>query len=381
MKNRFLKVLVGLFIGIIFIMSQLTTASFAAAMPGEQRNDTNKIKIAVTTKGFDDIGAILDELGYPWTEITDEDLTDYSKISPYDVIFANCNWHAANIAPNAVNALQEFVQKGGSLYASDYAYAYVNEAFPGFINFYDDPYIGYGGYVEADVVDPGLANYLNPDAPPATIDLHFDLGAWVPVESVAENTQIYLRGDIETGDGPKQDSPLTVSFRPYADSPGTVIYTAFHNEEQLTEMQEKLLVYLVLIPKTSDIVDQLHQFLKDAGYDVTQTNINTINPGQTSPKFSYTLNQLGDLIFGINWAGSELKLSVFKPDGTLYDEVSGDSPPYMIEIKDAQAGVWQYQVTGVDVPQDNYPYVVAIGDATVEVPGVKNTFFLPLIIR
>jgi len=391
MKHKLIKVLFGLLICTLFILGQAMPGTMATAVQNETNNDAYAINIAVTSVGSDNIGAILTNMGYPWTEISDTDLTDYEKIKDFDVIFANCSGGAYYYAEDAAEPLQEFVQNGGSLYASDFAFLYIAEAFPGHVDFYEPPRIGLEGDVEAEVIDAGLANYLDPADPPATIDIFFNLASWVPVEGVAPTTTVYLTGDIEVYDFDAfdmddftrlvEDSPLTVSFKPYEDSAGTVIYTAFHNHAQIDDIGEKLLEYLVLIPQTSDLVDELLQFLKDAGYPLTQTNINTINPGQTSPMFSYILNQVGDLIFGINWAGSELTLRVYKPDETLFAEVTGDSPPYMIEIKDAEPGIWRYTVTGVDVPSDNYPFVVAIGDTTIVLPGPGFSIFLPLIIH
>ncbi len=71
--------------------------------------------------------------------------------------------------------------------------------------------------------------------------------------------------------------------------------------------------------------------------------------------------------------GSNLKLTLNTPSGTVYGEVSGTSPPYYIEVKNAPAGQWGATVTGLDVPNNNYPFVMGVG---VSNAGTYPTWYL-----
>jgi hypothetical protein len=150
-------------------------------------------RIAVTPPGYDDIGAILTDLGYAWTQIEDIDLNSYESISQYDIIFANCSGSAYENGPSAASSLQQFVQNGGSFYASDWAYTYLRAAFPGYVTFPDTARIGSAQTVVADIVDQGLANYIDPANPPATIELNYNLGSWVVIQGISGGTEGFVR--------------------------------------------------------------------------------------------------------------------------------------------------------------------------------------------
>ncbi len=321
------------------------------------------ILLAVTPAGYDDIGAVLSrpELGYSWTQIQLADLANYTLLSQYDAVFINCS-SSVQSTPQIVSALKQYVQNGGSVYASDWAYIYVSNTFPGYIGFRSAPRIGYGQYVNATIVDPGLASYLEPSSPPSSITLNYNLSNWAVIDDVSSNTKVHLRGSYNTSSGQMANKPLAVSFSPYPTSTGRVIYTTFHNEAQQSALEKKLLEYLVLIPSTSQLAAQAEQVVTSNGLYVKQTNINTINPGATSPLFTYNVAVTTKLILVSNWGGSTLRLSVFQPDGTLYSQVESGAPPAAIAISNAQPGAWKYQVSGISVPYANYPYVVAIGD-------------------
>jgi hypothetical protein len=152
------------------------------------------LSIAVTEPGWDDIGAILTAMGWSYTQIQDSQLADYDFISQFDVIFINCSWNCYNNAPAAESSLQQFVDQGGTLYASDFAYIYVQTSFPGYIEFPDSPHIGISQTVNATVFDSGLATALGK----SEVEIFYDLGSWVPIQSVGTNVKVYLTGDIET---------------------------------------------------------------------------------------------------------------------------------------------------------------------------------------
>ncbi len=63
----------------------------------------------------------------------------------------------------------------------------------------------------------------------------------------------------------------------------------------------------------------------------------------------------------LNWQGSEMKVTLYEPDGGVYGEYQSADPPINIEIPDPAEGTWQCQVTAVDVPHDNYPFALVVG--------------------
>jgi parallel beta-helix repeat protein len=101
-------------------------------------------------------------------------------------------------------------------------------------------------------------------------------------------------------------------------------------------------------------------------YKIKTVAMDTINQGQTSSPYTLSNNKVQNIVFGLDWEGSTLKLKVYKPDGSLFDEKEGP-PPLIIEVSNAEVGDWQYTVEGIDVPNDDYPYAVMVGEGQ-EVP-------------
>ena len=145
-----------------------------------------------------------------------------------------------------------------------------------------------------------------------------------------------------------------------------------------TELEKKLLEYLVLIPATSEQQQAVAQAIAGEALDLMRTDVNTINPGATSPLFTYSHSRgLNDprLMFVLAWSGSSLKLSVYRPNGSLYHQLGSSQSPIEIVVPDPESGNWKYRVTGVDVPYNNYPYVVGIAAEQIE------RVYLPLVIK
>jgi hypothetical protein len=63
----------------------------------------------------------------------------------------------------------------------------------------------------------------------------------------------------------------------------------------------------------------------------------------------------------VNWPGSEIELSVYRPDGTLYGRYQSAEPPIVVSIPNPVTGTWGSEVTAVDIPYDNYPIAVVAG--------------------
>jgi hypothetical protein len=77
----------------------------------------------------------------------------------------------------------------------------------------------------------------------------------------------------------------------------------------------------------------------------------------------------------MNWPGDSLRLTLYRPDGTVYGEYSGTKPPLIVEVPQKNGelvpGIWKCKVTALDVPQDNYPFALVTG-VTPNKPPVAN---------
>ena len=96
-------------------------------------------------------------------------------------------------------------------------------------------------------------------------------------------------------------------------------------------MQEQFLKYVSLLPSASVDLDEIRNQLENLGYKVEDTNINIINEGEEHTLY-YTVNEEINLAFALGWGGSTLKLSVYRPDGTIFIEREASVPPIIIEV-------------------------------------------------
>ena len=128
------------------------------------------------------------------------------------------------------NNIKAYVNSGGAIYASDWAYDVVEQVWPEAINFVgadeipDAAQMGEYGVVNATVSDGALAEWLDADY----TQVEFDLPVWPPIEGVADTVSVHLTGNIEYREGtnifPLTASPLLVSF---TSGEGKVAYSTF----------------------------------------------------------------------------------------------------------------------------------------------------------
>ena len=196
--------------------------------------------------------------GIPSTLFWAEELfstRDY--INEFDVVFVNCGVEeiefAQRLSPNALTNLRKYVEQGGSLYVSDWAYELVEQAFPDKINFINDDLehdaaqVAIGGAYPTRVIDEGLQAVVGTSF---EIDFAFQLGT--VITEVAPDVTIYLEADMsfrrkvggEFIADRLTNTPVTVGFK---HGLGKVIYTSFHQEadEALDGPEDAVLRYLV----------------------------------------------------------------------------------------------------------------------------------------
>ncbi|MBD3372599.1 MAG: hypothetical protein GF403_07790 [Candidatus Coatesbacteria bacterium] len=200
-------------------------------------------EIGVIPGDYDEIEAILSDLGYNYTTLGDEDLADWSNLSGLRMLFLNCGSDTSWAYNTSVIAnLRRFVDEGGFLYASDWEWEYIEAAWPDAVEFLNEdggyPDQGDVGTVTGEILRQELEDYLGA----STVDIYYDLPYWVVIEDVGAGTETLIQGDVTYYGGSLEDSPLMVDFA-YGD--GKVGYTTFHNEPQLDDTVRTVLVYFI----------------------------------------------------------------------------------------------------------------------------------------
>ena len=202
-------------------------------LPGQQCLDPGSANVAVVWGEWDQIGAVLDRIGVPYTFYAEGDagllVNNAAEMSQYDIVFFNCGWEEqlGLINPGRTN-ITNFVAGGGSVYASDWAYDLIEVAWPSYIDFDGDDTVRdaaqaagpFNGPV--NVVDPQLQTALR-GRQQVTID-----SCCSAVDTADPASTVYLQGDRKNDGG---SHPFMVSFQPTMGS-GRVFYTDFHNTGQ-----------------------------------------------------------------------------------------------------------------------------------------------------
>ena len=335
-----------------------------------------RIGVTPARPEFDDMGSLLKSLGegYKYRVFPLEDLGNLGKISEYSIIFLTCSgvpeaWvkdrmgramrdnmievtlDDATMKPVYEN-LRTYVSRGGTLYVSDLHFGLVAKAFPELVDFRK---IGTGRKqtIVAEVIDPGLRELIG-----SRLSLQFDQSEWRPAAFAGENVVTYLQGSYQSTSGEEKTCPLLVKF-PYKD--GTVIFTSFHNEKVNGAIETKLLRYLVFTAVTANVEAQVTKTMVQGGFSPAKKSLFSASKEQPAVTRTYQCTKEGQLQFvlGFQGAGARLRLTVVAPDGRKYEE-EGNST-LTIDVPRAIVGDWQYTVTAIQLPNENFAFTVTVG--------------------
>lgn len=245
--------------------------------------DAGAVKIAVIGGAYDAVEELLTGLNLTF-DMKGNDaansaaatafLTNPAEMANYDIIFINCGDLYERLAPlpiiggpdqrpAMVTNLRNFVDNGGSVYASDYAFPWIELAFPDVLEMYGAQGAGSAskmGFapqtVTADVQSMDLQQILGSTT--ATIAFpHNPLQniiniRWVVLSSVGNGAINHINADVALCNancdaaGPTNaDTPLLVTWK--SPTGGTVVFTSFHNKRQATLNQDMELILRYLI--------------------------------------------------------------------------------------------------------------------------------------
>jgi hypothetical protein len=227
--------------------------------------------IYVSEPGYDDMGEILDQVGVSYRHLSEAELDDLNE----GIVMVNCDKKWAGGLQSALNEMNEllssltggtgfdelasgeatdaideslgsFVERGGSAIVSDFA----GELLTAFTEASFDNSTQ-SKTVNAKVDDNELAELLGKQK----LSLEFDLGGWYKPDTIPSKSTPLLRNAMT-------DEILAYKFQ-YGN--GEIVYTAFHNHAQATEVEKALLKLLLMIP----IADSTGTTLKDTYTTIT----------------------------------------------------------------------------------------------------------------
>ncbi|MCL2201021.1 MAG: copper amine oxidase N-terminal domain-containing protein [Oscillospiraceae bacterium] len=200
------------------------------SQPGAPIIESGQIRIGVTRPSFDNVGQILRVFGeaVELYTLSANDLRSIENLQEFYAIFINCGSHDDIEA----SVLNDFVSRGGIVYASDHASDVLRYAFPEVVEFNK----GNPSQVisNADIVHSTLAAHMRID----DLDVLFNMSGWHSITALSDSATVYIEGELLGG----EIMPLAVSFD-YGR--GRVFYTSFHNSAQATFHIINFIEYLV----------------------------------------------------------------------------------------------------------------------------------------
>ncbi|HZZ77943.1 MAG TPA: hypothetical protein VFE62_05475 [Gemmataceae bacterium] len=312
------------------------------------------LRLAVTPFAHDDVAGVLKSMGdgYRYTTIRNEDTRSILTLRSYDVVFLTCADLYLQDFQSAL-PLRKFVEYGGTLYASDLRRDQVLAAFPEFRG--RMPLLpGIPQSVDASVVDEGLQEYLGRK----TIPLAFNAPNWRPAAFDPAKTTVCLKGAYRNQLGETWSAPLLVKFRA---GKGTVVFTSFHHMQNDSALVQKLIDYLVYASVSARSEARVKELMVRSNFAAETLRPAFVSKGKSAEGLCRHEGGPMQVALGFENLGARLKLTLRSPAGKTVEHE--DQGIFMIEIPQADPGVWQYTITPAEVPHPHFPVVVAVGKA------------------
>jgi hypothetical protein len=211
--------------------------------------------------------------------------------------------------------------------------------------------------VHGRIINPGLQEFLGGLK---EIDLHYDTH-WHGIKKIKKRdgpdaVLEYMRGLRQ---GNPEDEALLVSFH-YGE--GFVIYTTFHNSKQISDIELRLLQYLVLRPLMESKTFESNTIIVQNAFTPTKEVVGSLQVGQESQIYTFPTNKECDLKFIFNWKGkATVKASIFDPTGKSIVDANIRTSPKIFDISKAMTGKWTFKLKIVDAPLTNFPFVINVG--------------------
>ncbi len=183
------------------------------------------------------------------------------QIEKFNIVFLNSGTRGLNafrynysleaddsllLDPTAMQNACEYVDGGGSLFVTDWAYDLIEFCWPKTVEFLDDDdvvdaaQLGVAGTVLADIDDEALRELLGT----SVINIEFNYSDFAVMEKVSSDTEVLVSGDV-TYDPPGSAEPTVLAGAPLAIripvSRGQIVFSSFHMFPQTTALADALL--------------------------------------------------------------------------------------------------------------------------------------------
>lgn len=230
--------------------------------------DPRELKIALVSGNYDDFDRVLDNMGisdYTMLDGLDKGalvafLSSEEAMSEYDMIFFNGGHVEEGVIYDSENPdnpdlpiirenLEAYLDAGGRVYASDWAYDWIAQIWPNKVDFLgaeqapNDAQLGTTQRVDAVISDYALSQFME-DAD-GSMSVLYDLPVWPPIAGTNSSVSVHLTGTVEYRESGtllyQYSSPLLISYN-VGPNNGKLVYSTFrlvanNNEELIRLMQ------------------------------------------------------------------------------------------------------------------------------------------------
>ncbi len=183
----------------------------------------------------------------------------------------------------------------------------------------------------------------------------------MPAQFRGNDVTEYMRGQFTPMSGERVETPLLVKFPV---GKGTVIFTSFHNETVNSKQEEKLLKHLVFAAVTAKEEAVADKVMLSGGFSATKRSLDAHSAGNPIVARTYTTTKAGPVRFALTFASerARLRFTLAAPNGQKFEKEATST--LVVEATGASAGEWTYTVTALDVPFENFPYGVSVGEVS-----------------
>ncbi len=141
-----------------------------------------------------------------------------------------------------------------------------------------------------------------------------------------------------------------------------MIFTTFHNSKQVSELESKLLQYMVLRPLMESKTFESNTIIMENAFTPTKEVLGSLKAGEESQLYTFLTNREYDLKFIFNWKGkATTKATVIDPHGKVVVDANIRSLPKIFDISKAIVGKWSFKIKMVDAPLANFPFIINVG--------------------
>lgn len=165
----------------------------------------------------------------------EEFINSPNLLSGYDIIFLNCG--LSELQTDSNSNLTDYVANGGILYATDYAFVYLDDITNGgedYLSFLEPQRSGVSLETEATILDNVLTDWLEENygiSVDGTIYINEFLPAWQVVDTSVEDSVIrWFNGEVTYGTDDGDITEAKDLMFTFLHGEGAVFYSSFHSE-------------------------------------------------------------------------------------------------------------------------------------------------------